>query len=58
VTTHEALEIAKVLDGFESIGYLYGEGAEFRYWFRESAKTIRDLVTVINKIMEPLKDEE
>lgn len=59
MNTKEALETAKVLDGFEDgIGYLDGSGAEFRYWFRESAKTIRELVAVIEKTINPFKDEK
>lgn len=58
MTTKEALEIANALDCFEDIGYLDGSGAEFRYWFRTAAKTIRDLASVLDKTIKPFKDGE
>ena len=58
MTLNEAKEVAICLNAFQDIGYLGGQGAEFRYWFRESAKTIRELVAVIEKTIKPFKDEE
>ena len=52
MNTKEALDIAGNLDCFEDIGYLDGSGAEFRYWFRKAAETIRELAAILDSLEE------